>query len=85
MEAIRSYETSIHTRSTRPHIPEDGILHFGRSSNACNPCDLLIHSLRKGKFLLAASASRLRWNNAVDFGCALDRSVNDSCVSIRVG
>jgi hypothetical protein len=27
MEAIRSYETSVYTRSTRRHIPEDGILH----------------------------------------------------------
>jgi hypothetical protein len=27
MEAIRSPETSVHTRSTRRHIPQDGILH----------------------------------------------------------
>jgi hypothetical protein len=27
MEAIRSSETSVHTRSTGRHIPEDGILH----------------------------------------------------------
>jgi hypothetical protein len=28
MEAIRSSETSVHPRSTRRHIPEDGILYF---------------------------------------------------------
>jgi hypothetical protein len=27
MEAIRSSEMSVHTRSTRHHIPENGILH----------------------------------------------------------
>jgi hypothetical protein len=30
MEAIHSPETSVHTRSTRRHIPEDGILHSHR-------------------------------------------------------
>jgi hypothetical protein len=30
MEAIRSCETSVHTRFTRRHIPEDGILHSHR-------------------------------------------------------
>jgi hypothetical protein len=30
MEAIRSFETSVHTGSTRCHIPEDGILHSHR-------------------------------------------------------
>jgi predicted MPP superfamily phosphohydrolase len=28
VEAIRSSETSVHTRSTRHHIQEDGILHL---------------------------------------------------------
>jgi hypothetical protein len=28
MEAIRASETSVHTRSTRLYIPEDGILAF---------------------------------------------------------
>jgi hypothetical protein len=30
MEAIRSSETSVHTRSTQRHVPEDGILHSHR-------------------------------------------------------
>jgi hypothetical protein len=30
MEAIRSSETSVHTRSRRRHIPEDDILHSHR-------------------------------------------------------
>jgi hypothetical protein len=33
MEAIRSSETSVHTRSIRRHIPEDGILHSHRREN----------------------------------------------------
>jgi hypothetical protein len=33
MEAIRSSETWVHTRSTRRHIPEDGILHSHRREN----------------------------------------------------
>jgi hypothetical protein len=33
MEAIFSCETSVHTRSTRRHIPEDGILHRHRHEN----------------------------------------------------
>jgi hypothetical protein len=32
-EAIHSSETSVHTRSTRRHILEDGILHSHRSEN----------------------------------------------------
>jgi hypothetical protein len=42
MEAIRSSETWVHTRSTRRHIPEDGILHSQRRENLnCN--DFLLH------------------------------------------
>jgi hypothetical protein len=33
LEAIRSSETSVHTRSTRRHIPENGILHSHRREN----------------------------------------------------
>jgi hypothetical protein len=33
MDAICSSETSVHTRSARRHIPEDGILHSHRRGN----------------------------------------------------
>jgi hypothetical protein len=33
MEAICSSETSVHTRSTRRYIPEDGVLHSHRREN----------------------------------------------------
>jgi hypothetical protein len=33
MEAIHSSETSVHTRSTRRHNPDDGILHSHRREN----------------------------------------------------
>jgi hypothetical protein len=33
MESIRSSETSVHTRATRRHIPEDDILHSHRREN----------------------------------------------------
>jgi hypothetical protein len=33
LETIHSSETSIHTRSTRRHIPEDGVLHSHRYEN----------------------------------------------------
>jgi hypothetical protein len=33
MEVIRSSETSVYIRSTRRHIPEDGVLHSHRREN----------------------------------------------------
>jgi hypothetical protein len=33
MEAVRSSETSVHTRTTRRHIPENGIFHSHRREN----------------------------------------------------
>jgi hypothetical protein len=33
MEVIRYYETSVYTRYTRRHIPENGILHSHRREN----------------------------------------------------
>jgi hypothetical protein len=33
LEAIRSSETSVQARSTRRHIPEDGVLHSHRREN----------------------------------------------------
>jgi hypothetical protein len=52
MKAIRSSETSVHTRSTRLHIPEDGILQYAVSAveerGTVGGADLF-HSLSKHK------------------------------------
>jgi hypothetical protein len=49
MEAIRSSETSVHSRSTRRHIPEDRILH---SRKVCGTGCI---SLQSGKANVQAS------------------------------
>jgi hypothetical protein len=41
MEPIRSSEKSVHTRSTRRHIPEEGILH----SHRCENLKSFVHSI----------------------------------------
>jgi hypothetical protein len=45
MEAIRSSETSYHIRSTRYHIPEDGILQFKYSRPSLSNVISEIHTI----------------------------------------
>jgi hypothetical protein len=53
MEAIRSSETSVHTRSTQSHIPEDGILQFNTTfikfKKVCNSVEVtqLVQSVQR--------------------------------------
>jgi hypothetical protein len=54
MEAIRSSETPVNTRSTRRHIPEDGMLHNHRRENLKSYKMLLISS-RAMAFLFEAT------------------------------
>jgi hypothetical protein len=49
MEAIHSSETSGHTRSTRRHIPEDGILFAYIIGNSMKPCVLEMAELMCGR------------------------------------
>jgi hypothetical protein len=42
IEAIRSSETSVHTKSKRRHIPDDGILHFHRRETLKSYITLLV-------------------------------------------
>jgi hypothetical protein len=61
LEAIRSSETSVHTRTTRRHIPENDVLHSHRRENLkpnmvfiCLRCFLLPTVLK----ILVSSARR---------------------------
>jgi hypothetical protein len=55
MEAIHSFETSVHTRATRRTIPEDFILHSYRSENLTSYISIFIY------YYLSAG---LEWNQA---------------------
>jgi hypothetical protein len=49
MEAINSSETSGHTRSTRRHIPEDGIIHSHRYENLKSYKMIIAYHILAGK------------------------------------
>jgi hypothetical protein len=54
MEAIRSSRTSVHTRSTLRHIPEDGVLHSHCCENL-KSYNARYHSTTLNKFLSTSS------------------------------
>jgi hypothetical protein len=58
MEAIRSSETSVHTRSTLHHIPEDGILQVYSYLDSCLTTG---PSARRTKDLFKLNRDQLRW------------------------
>jgi hypothetical protein len=47
MEVIRSSETSVHTRSTQWHIPEDGIIQIAGGSNKLHSSSNIIRRIRR--------------------------------------
>jgi hypothetical protein len=75
MEAIRSSETSVHTRSTRRHIPEDGILLQYLFETFCSNVYLSIyvrdivgaHAERRVKCLLLVFLFNQNWNISANF------------------
>jgi hypothetical protein len=63
MEAIRSSETSVHTRSTQRHIPEDGILlnniSFAKLIEVSSSGMLFCHFFFGGLFIFVAKSIKL--------------------------
>jgi hypothetical protein len=59
MEAIRSSETSVHTRSTLRYIPEDGILHSHRCEDLKSYEYLLVYS--RGSVKVKQNGKLLRY------------------------
>jgi hypothetical protein len=61
MEAIRSSEALVHTRSTQRHIPEDGILHSHR-------CDSLKSYIEFQSFWAVSNFRHSEEKNTQSFG-----------------
>jgi hypothetical protein len=72
MEAIRSSETSVHTRYTWRHIPEDGILQWSLSFSRFYPCITCDTrgKLQKSQVVVACSLDEIQtgylWNTSLD-------------------
>jgi hypothetical protein len=64
MEAIRSSETSVHTRYTRRHIPEGSILHSHRCEN--------LKSYNIGTALAKSCTVLGLWNSGMHVPVALE-------------
>jgi hypothetical protein len=61
MEAIRSSETSVHIRSTRRHIPENGILKGRRRENLKSYKKWYV-TMKDPGLLLNKKSEEVRWN-----------------------